>query len=148
MKNLGNLSPAAGSNKNTKRLGRGSASGQGKTAGKGHKGQRARKGGGIRPGFEGGQTPLYRRLPKFGFSNAANKKQYHLVSLADLNQFDNGTLVDGAALREAGILKKLKFPVKVLANGKIEKKITVKLDKISKGARQAIADVGGTIQEI
>src|SRR5689334_8622600 len=112
MKNLGNLSPAKGSNKNTKRLGRGSASGQGKTAGKGHKGQKARKGGGPRPGFEGGQTPLYRRLPKFGFSNASNKKEYHLVGLADLNQFADGAVVDAAALLEAGLVKNLRQPVK------------------------------------
>lgn len=148
MKNLGNLSPAIGSNKDTKRLGRGPGSGRGKTAGKGHKGQKARKGGGIRPGFEGGQTPYYRRVPKFGFTNASNKKQYHLVKLEDLNCFNEGSLVDQKTLKEAGLIKNLKHPVKVLGNGKLEKKLTVKLDKLSESAKKAIQDIGGTIQEI
>lgn len=148
MKNLGNLTPAPGSHKDRKRLGRGSASGQGKTAGKGHKGQKARKGRGPRPGFEGGQTPLYRRLPKYGFSNAANQITYQLIKLSDLNTFAEGSVVDAAALKAAGLLKSLKSPVKILANGKIEKKVTVKVAKLSASAKKAIEEVGGTIQEI
>ena len=148
MKNLGNLSPAIGSHRDKKRIGRGPGSGQGKTAGKGHKGQRARKGGGIAPGFEGGQTPYYRRVPKFGFTNARNKKVYHVISLSDLNLFADGSVVDGPALHDVGVIKKLKHPVKVLANGKLEKKVNVKLDKISGSAKQAIEKIGGTIQEI
>ena len=148
MKNLGNLSPNLGSNKDKKRLGRGIASGQGKTAGKGHKGQKARKGGGVAPGFEGGQTPLYRRLPKYGFTNARNKKEYHIISLNDLNSFDAGTVVDGKLLAESGIIRKLKFPVKLLGNGNLEKQLTVKINKVTTGAKTAIEKVGGNIQEM
>ena len=148
MKNLGNLSPAPGSHRSRKRLGRGPASGQGKTAGKGHKGQKARKGGGVAPGFEGGQTPLYRRLPKYGFSNARNMKHYHLISLGALNCFEADSVVDGEALVKQGLLKKLRFPLKILANGKLEKKLTIKVHKASKGAREAVENIGGSIEEI
>ncbi len=146
MKNLGNLSPSAGSNKNTKRLGRGNASGQGKTAGKGHKGQKARKGGKVAPGFEGGQTPLYRRIPKHGFSNLANKKEYNLISLTELNRFDNGTTIDLDSLQAKGLIKKAQNPIKLLANGTLEKKLTIHVDKVSAGARSAIEKLGGTIK--
>lgn len=148
MKNLGNLSPNLGSNKDKKRLGRGIASGQGKTAGKGHKGQKARKGGGVAPGFEGGQTPLYRRLPKYGFSNARNMKEYHIVSLSDLNSFEAGTTIDAKLLAESGIIRKLKYPVKLLSNGSLEKKLTINLDKVTAGAKEAVEKVGGNIQEM
>ena len=145
MKNLGNLSPAVGSHKDRKRLGRGPASGQGKTAGKGHKGQKARKGGGVAPGFEGGQTPLYRRLPKYGFTNARNMKQYHIINLDALNCFDADAVVDGEALVKKGLLKKLRHPVKILGNGKLDKKLTIKVHKASKSAKQAVESVGGSI---
>lgn len=148
MKNLGNLSPAVGSHKDRKRLGRGPASGQGKTAGKGHKGQKARKGGGVAPGFEGGQTPLYRRLPKYGFTNARNMKQYHIINLDALNCFDADAVVDGEALVKKGLLKKLRHPVKILGNGKLDKKLTIKVHKASKSAKQAVESVGGSIEEI
>lgn len=148
MKNLGNLSPAKGSNKDKKRLGRGPASGQGKTAGKGHKGQKARKGGGVAPGFEGGQTPLYRRLPKYGFKNTRNMKQYHIVNLDDLATFEGDAVIDAEALVKAGIVRKVKHPLKVLGTGKIEKKLTVKAAKFSKSAKAAIEGVGGSTQEI
>ena len=148
MKNLGNLSPAKGSNKDKKRLGRGPASGQGKTAGKGHKGQKARKGGGVAPGFEGGQTPLYRRLPKYGFKNTRNMKQYHIVNLTDLETFESDAVIDAEALVKAGLVRNLKHPVKVLGEGKIEKKLTVKAAKFSKSAKAAIEGIGGSTQEI
>lgn len=147
MKNLGNLSPAYGSNKEKKRVGRGPASGNGKTAGKGHKGQKARKGSGSAPGFEGGQTPLYRRLPKYGFSNNRTMKRYHIVKLEELNGFSENDTVTGESLVKAGLLKSLKHPVKILGNGKLEKKLIVKVQKISKNAKSAIEELGGTIQE-
>ena len=148
MKDLGNLSPTLGSNKDKKRLGRGPASGTGKTGGKGHKGQKARKGGGIMPGFEGGQTPLYRRLPKHGFTNARTKKYYEIVSLTDLNGFAAASApIDKAALVEAGLIKKQSSLVKVLANGELKTKICLKVDKVSKSAKKAIEGLGGQIEE-
>lgn len=148
MKNLGNLSPALGSHRDNKRLGRGPASGQGKTAGKGHKGQKARKGGGPRPGFEGGQTPLYRRMPKHGFKNTDRMQAYHVVKLTDLAAFPAGSVVDAEALVKAGVIKKLKYPVKLLATGKVATKLTVKVAKCSRNAKVAIEGVGGSIEEI
>lgn len=148
MKNLGNLHPAEGSNKNTKRLGRGPGSGQGKTAGKGHKGQKARKGGGIAPGFEGGQTPLYRRLPKYGFTNARNKKSFHLINLTDLNVFNEGDVVDKESIVKMGLLRKVSHGVKLLANGALEKKLVVKVEKVSKTAKEAVEKMGGSVEEI
>ena len=121
---LHELSPAAGSTKAPKRIGRGAGSGTGKTAGKGHKGQNARSGGGVRPGFEGGQMPLQRRIPKRGFNNifATN---YAIVNVSDLNKFEDGAVVDTAALKEAGLVKKVMDGVKVLGNGELTKKLTV-----------------------
>lgn len=147
MKDLSNLSPAKGSHKNKKRLGRGPGSGHGKTAGKGHKGQKARKGGGIAPGFEGGQTPLYRRIPKRGFRNPF-PTTYNLVKLSDLNKFDDGTTVTPDALYKAGLLSKKRNPVKVLANGELTKKLTLKVHKLSGTAKEAVEKVGGSIEEI
>lgn len=148
MKNLGNLSPAPGSNKKNKRIGRGIGSGLGKTAGKGHKGQRARKGGGIAPGFEGGQTPLYRRLPKRGFTNTTFKIVWNILNLSDLNVFDNGTEVTVDLLKAKGLLHSSKNPVKVLGNGTLDKNLTVKLQKFSKSAKSAIENAGGKIEEM
>lgn len=144
MKDLSNLSPAKGANKSTKRLGRGIGSGLGKTAGKGHKGQKARKSGGIRFGFEGGQTPMYRRIPKFGFNNKANMLRFHEVNIGDLNRFEDGQVVDGEALCKMGLFKRLKFPVKILGNGSLERKLTVKAAKFTESAKKAVEAAGGT----
>ncbi|MGB4985574.1 MAG: 50S ribosomal protein L15 [Erysipelotrichaceae bacterium] len=133
--------------KETKRLGRGHGSGQGKTAGKGHKGQNARSGGGVRLGFEGGQTPLFRRLPKRGFTNFT-RKEYAIVNLGQLNQFRAGSIVDAAKLKEAGLIKKELSGIKVLAKGELEKKLTVKASKFSAAAKEAIEKAGGKIEEI
>lgn len=145
MLKLNNLSPSKGSRKIKKRLGRGPGSGQGKTAGRGHKGARSRSGYSAKPGFEGGQMPLHRRLPKRGFTNIF-KKEYVLVSLSELDTFEAGSTVDRQALIESGILKK-DLPVKVLANGEITKAITVDVDKISQGARDKITAAGGSVKE-
>jgi len=148
MKTLGNLSPAPGSHRKTKRLGRGIGSGLGKTAGKGHKGQKARKSGGIRPGFEGGQTPLYRRIPKTGFSNKTFANDFTVVNLRDLNRFENGAIVNAESLLKLGLIKTTKLPVKLLGMGNLEKKLTVQLDKLSASARVAVEKVGGLIKSI
>lgn len=145
MLKLNNLSPIKGARKGKKRIGRGPGSGLGKTAGRGHKGARSRSGYSAKPGFEGGQMPLHRRLPKRGFTNIF-KKEYVLVSLSDLDTFDAGTTVDRKALIENGIVKK-DLPVKVLANGEITKAITVDVDKISQGARDKITAAGGSVKE-
>lgn len=126
---LHELSPVEGSKKETKRIGRGHASGQGKTAGKGHKGQKARAGRGMRVGFEGGQMPLQRRIPKRGFNNIFAKKIVSL-NVDDLNVFENGAVVDTAALREAGLVKNSFDGIKILGNGELNKSLTVKLDKL------------------
>ena len=147
MFNRGNLKPSIGSNKKKKRVGRGPASGNGKTAGKGHKGQKARKGGGIPAGFEGGQTPLYRRLPKYGFTNTRTKKEYKVIFVEDLNKFPEGTLVDKEALLKAKIVKSLRKPIKVVSKGKLDVKINVKGFKLTKGAKLAIESTGGKSQE-
>lgn len=139
---LHELKSAEGSRKAKKRLGRGMASGFGKTSGKGHKGQNARTGGGTRLGFEGGQTPLFQRLPKRGFTNI-NRKDYAIVNLDTLNQFDENTEVTPELLLETGIVSKQRSGIKVLANGKIEKKLTVKAHKFSTAAKEAIEAVGG-----
>ena len=137
------LSPAVGARKAPKRLGRGIGSGLGKTSGKGHKGQWARSGGGVRPGFEGGQMPLSRRLPKTGFDNRY-KKVYSIVNLDDLNRFDDGAVVDAKALLEAGVLSKIEpYGLKVLGDGELTKKITVQAKKFSKSATEKIEKVGG-----
>ncbi|MFB3165352.1 50S ribosomal protein L15 [Neobacillus sp. NPDC093182] len=144
---LHELKPAEGSRKERKRLGRGIGSGQGKTAGKGHKGQNARSGGGVRLGFEGGQTPLFRRLPKRGFTNIS-RKEYAIVNLDVLNQFEEGTEVTPELLIETGLVKNEKAGIKILAKGNVEKKLTVKAHKFSSTAKEAIEAVGGTTEVI
>ncbi|MEH7112792.1 50S ribosomal protein L15 [Neobacillus niacini] len=144
---LHELKPAEGSRKERKRLGRGIGSGQGKTAGKGHKGQNARSGGGVRLGFEGGQTPLFRRLPKRGFTNIS-RKEFAIVNLDVLNQFEEGTEVTPELLIETGIVKNEKAGIKILAKGNVEKKLTVKAHKFSSTAKEAIEAVGGTTEVI
>ena len=146
---LHELSPAAGSTKERKRIGRGAGSGQGKTAGKGHKGQKARAGRGMRAGFEGGQMPLQRRLPKRGFNNDRFATEYAIVNLATLEQnFENGAVVDLVALVEANIITKPLDGLKVLGNGNLTKKITVKAHKISEAAKAKIEAAGGTVEVI
>lgn len=134
-----------GARSSIKRLGRGQGSGQGKTAGKGHKGQNARSGGGVAIGFEGGQTPLYKRIPKRGFTNFT-RKEYAVVNLDVLNRFEDGAVVTPEVLKESGIVKKQLDGIKVLGNGKLEKKLTVKCNKISASAKKAIEEVGGTVE--
>ena len=142
---LHELSPAEGSKKAVKRIGLGAGSGQGKTAGKGHKGQNARSGGGVAIGFEGGQTPLYKRIPKRGFTNFT-RKEYAVINLDVLNRFEDGAVVTPEVLKETGIVKKQLDGIKVLGNGKLEKKLTVKCNKISASAKKAIEEVGGTVE--
>ncbi|MCM3117920.1 50S ribosomal protein L15 [Neobacillus sp. MER 74] len=144
---LHELKPAEGSRKERKRLGRGIGSGQGKTAGKGHKGQNARSGGGVRLGFEGGQTPLYRRLPKRGFTNIS-RKEYAIVNLDTLNRFVEGTEVTPELLIESGVVSNEKAGIKVLAKGTLEKKLTVKAHKFSSAAKEAIEAAGGNTEVI
>ena len=134
-----------GARSSIKRLGRGQGSGQGKTAGKGHKCQNARSGGGVAIGFEGGQTPLYKRIPKRGFTNFT-RKEYAVVNLDVLNRFEDGAVVTPEVLKETGIVKKQLDGIKVLGNGKLEKKLTVKCNKISASAKKAIEEVGGTVE--
>ncbi len=136
------LQPGVGSNKDSKRKGRGHGSGNGKTAGRGHKGQNARSGGGVRIGFEGGQMPIYRRLPKRGFNNIFALK-YAEINVSDLNKFEDGATVDAAALKEAGIIKKTLDGIKVLGNGNVEKKVTVKAAKFTEAAKEKIVAAGG-----
>ena len=127
---LHTLKPAAGSRHVRNRVGRGQGTGNGKTAGRGHKGQKARSGGGVRLGFEGGQTPLFRRIPKRGFTNI-NRKEYAIVNLSDLNRFEDGVTVTPALLIESGVIKKELAGVKILGNGTVESKVTVKAHKFS-----------------
>lgn len=143
MLSLANLSPQAGSTKQRKRLGRGPGSGHGKTAGRGHKGFKSRSGSGIKPGFEGGQMPLQRRLPKRGFNNIF-KKEYALVSLTQLNLLAGDEVITAEMLVAAGIVKKGVL-VKVLANGEVTKALKVQVDKISKAAQSKIETAGGTV---
>ena len=144
---LNELSPAQGSTKAAWRKGRGPGSGNGKTAGKGHKGQNARSGGGVRPGFEGGQLPLYRKLPKRGFTNrfAVN---YSIVNVAALNKFEDGAVVDLEALVAAKIVRKPLDGLKVLGNGDLTKKLTVKATVFSATAKEKIEAAGGKIEEV
>jgi|SRR5699024_6308904 len=144
---LHELKSNEGTRKRVKRLGRGIASGYGKTSGKGHKGQNARTGKGTRVGFEGGQTPLFQRLPKRGFTNI-NRKEYAIVNLDTLNRFDEGTEVTPELLLETGVVSKTKSGIKILANGSVEKKLTVKAHKFSSAAKEAIEAAGGTIEVI
>ena len=139
---LYDLSPAEGSVKEAKRKGRGAGTGNGKTAGKGHKGQNARSGGGVRPGFEGGQMPLQRRMPKRGFYNHF-ATVYQIVNVCDLDVFDDGAVVTAKELCERGFINEVDAPVKVLGLGDITKKLTVKADKFSKSASEKIEAVGG-----
>lgn len=134
--------------KDRKRIGRGPGSGNGKTAGKGHKGQNARSGGGVRPGFEGGQLPLYRRLSKRGFNNYNFRTVYATVNVSDLERFDEGTAVTVELLKEVGLVKKELDGVKILGNGELTKKLTVKANKFSETAKEKIENVGGTIEVI
>ena len=144
---LHELQPAEGSRKVRNRVGRGTSSGNGKTSGRGQKGQKARSGGGVRLGFEGGQTPLFRRLPKRGFTNV-NRNEYAVINLDVLNRFEDGTEVTPVALVEAGIVKNEKAGIKVLGNGSLDKKLTVKAAKFSKHAQETIEAAGGSIEVI
>ena len=145
--NLSSLKPKKGSRKTRKRVGRGPGSGHGKTSGRGEKGQKSRSGFSRMLGFEGGQMPLHRRLPKRGFTNIF-KVDYAVVNVSDLDRFDNGATVDRAALREAGLVRGQQKRVKVLGNGELSKKLTVEADKFSTTARTKIEGAGGTCQEI
>lgn len=145
MLKLNTLAPSEGARKNKKRVGRGPGSGSGKTAARGHKGARSRTGYSAKPGFEGGQMPLHRRLPKRGFTNIF-KSEWTIVTLDDLDRFEAGRLVDRQALIEAGVVKKDGL-IKVLANGDVTKAISVKVDKVSQGARERILAAGGQIEE-
>lgn len=144
---LHELKPAEGSTKNSKRKGRGTATGQGKTAGRGQDGQNSRSGGGTRPGFEGGQMPLYRRIPKRGFTNIF-KKQWSVVNVEDLNKFEDNTVITPEMLMENGLIKKVLDGVKVLGDGKVEKKFTVQAHKFSKSAVEKIESAGGKAEVI
>jgi len=144
---LNNLRPAEGSTKKRKRIGRGAGSGHGKTATKGHKGQKARSGGSIKPGFEGGQMPLQRRLPKRGFTPLC-KKEFVLIKLSDLDKFPVNTIVTLEFLKENGLLSKVSLPVKILATGEITKPLTISAHKFSATAREKIVAAGGTLQEL
>ncbi len=141
------LAPSEGSVKSRKRVGRGHGSGSGKTSGRGHKGQNARSGGGVRIGFEGGQMPIYRRLPKRGFTNIF-AKEYAEIKISDLNKFQDGAVVDAAALKEAGIVKKVCDGIKVLGNGELNVKLTVKAQKFTETAKQKIEAAGGKVEVI
>lgn len=145
---LHNIHPNEGATATRKRLGRGVGSGLGKTSGKGHKGQNARSGGGVRPGFEGGQLPLFRRLPKRGFSNANFKTEYAVINLSDLNRFEDGAVVTPELLKEMGLVKNQLDGIKVLGNGTLEHKITVKAHKFSKRALEEIEKLGGKAEVI
>ena len=141
--NLNNMSPAPGAKTEKKRLGRGIGSGLGKTSGKGHKGQNARSGGGVRPGFEGGQMPLVRRIPKRGFTNNF-KKVYSIVNVSDLEKFADGTEVTAELLLQEGVLSKVEeYGLKVLGNGTLNKKLVVKANKFTKSAAEIIEKAGG-----
>ncbi len=148
MMNLSNLAAPKGARKNRKRLGRGESSGQGKTAGKGNKGQNARAGAKRKSGFEGGQMPMHRRLPKFGFTNIFREDRVH-VKLSDLNGFEDGTTVDMEALKEAGLVRrKFEGRIKVLGNGELSKKLTVKVNSFSQSAKAAIEKAGGQTEVV
>ena len=144
---LHELQATSGSRSEHYRKGRGIGSGNGKTAGKGHKGQNARSGGGVALGFEGGQMPLWRRLPKRGFKNR-DRIVYAVVNVSDLNRFDEGTVVTPALLKEVGLVSKEYHGLKVLGNGKLEKKLTVQANKFSKSAEEAIKNAGGSAEVI
>ena len=143
---LNELKPVEGARHAKKRVGRGVGSGMGKTATRGHKGQNARSGGGVRPAFEGGQTPLFKRLPKRGFTNVS-RKEYAVVNLGDINdKFEAGAVIDVAALKNAGLVKKEYEGVKVLSDGELTKAVTIKAAKFSKSALEKISQAGGTAE--
>lgn len=142
---LTDLRPAAGARSARKRVGRGTGSGLGKTAGKGHKGLKARSGGGLRRGYEGGQMPLQRRLPKRGFTNPF-RAEFAVVNVKDLNRFEAGSVVDLAALVSAGLVKNVRDGVKLLANGEVTRPLTVKVDRASRAAAEKVAAAGGTLE--
>lgn len=142
---LNELSPAQGSRKAPRRLGRGVGSGRGKTAGRGTKGYNSRSGGGVRPGYEGGQMPLHRRLPKRGFANIFRKK-IAVINLRDLAKFDKGSVIDAAALVAAGLVKGKKDGIKLLGHGEIKHSLEVKVNQISKSAREKIEAAGGKVE--
>ncbi len=144
---LSNLRPAYGSTSSRKRLGRGHGSGTGKTAGKGHKGQNARSGGGVKAGFEGGQMPLQRRLPKRGFT-PLSRTEYALVNLRDLELFEAGSIVDMETMGKAGLVSSPKDGIKILGDGEVTKPLTVKANKFSKSAQASIEAAGGTVEVI
>lgn len=144
---LHELKSPPGANKRTKRVGRGPGSGHGKTSTRGHKGQKARSGGGVRLGFEGGQMPLQRRIPKRGFTNIF-KKEFAIINVKDLNVFDDGTEVTPELLIETGLIKSVKDGVKILGDGELEKKLTVKAHKISKQAEEKVTAKGGKVEVI
>ena len=143
---LNELEKNVGATQKRKIVGRGRGSGLGKTSGKGHKGQNARSGGGVRPVFEGGQTPLYRRLPKKGFNNTRFATVYAVINVSDLNRFDNGTVVSPALLKEVGLIKNQLDGIKVLGNGELTKKLTVQAHKFSKTAQEKIEKSGSKIE--
>lgn len=146
---LHELKPAKGAVKAKRRIGRGTATGQGKTAGRGQDGQWSRSGGGVRPGFEGGQMPLYRRLPKRGFSNVEFEARYTIVNIEKLNAFEDGTEITPELLKETGMIRKIeKDGVKILGNGSIEKKLTIKANKFTKSAAEKIEAAGGKAEVI
>lgn len=147
MMKLHELQFSEGSRRDSYRKGRGIGSGNGKTAGKGHKGQNARSGGGVRLGFEGGQLPIYRRIPKRGFNNV-NHKSFATINVSDLNRFEDGTIVTPALLKETGLLTKEYNGLKILGNGKLDKKLTVQANAFSKTAEAAISAAGGKIEVI
>ena len=142
---LNELKPVEGARHYKKRVGRGTGSGLGKTSTRGHKGQNARSGGGVRPGFEGGQTPLFKRLPKRGFTNV-NRLEYAVVNVSDLNTFEAGSVVDLQALKQKGLVKKEYEGVKVLGNGELKVAVTVKAKKFSETAKEKISAAGGSIE--
>lgn len=145
---LHELKPNAGSTASRKRVGRGAGSGLGKTSGKGHKGQNARSGGGVRPEFEGGQLPLFRRLPKRGFSNYEFKTRYATVNVEDLEVFEENTVVTIDLLKEKGLIKKELDGLKILGNGNLTKKLTVRADKFTNSAKAKIENIGGKTEVI
>lgn len=144
---LSDLRPAEGAKSAKKRVGRGKGSGLGKTSGKGHKGLRARSGGGTKPGYEGGQMPMQRRLPKRGFTNIF-RKEYAVIQVKDLNVFEAGTVVDATLLCASGIVKDFKNGIKLLANGELTRPLTVKVDKASKAASEKVTAAGGTLEVV
>ena len=144
---INELSPAEGSRKKRKRVGRGPGSGHGKTCCRGHKGQRSRSGGGVRPGFEGGQMPLHRRLPKRGFANIF-RKEYNILNVEDLNRFEPDALLDAEAFKQAGLIKRMMDGIKLLGTGEITHPVVVRIQKVSKAAKEKVEAAGGKVELI